>query len=142
VAEGALPQRAVLFEMTAGSTLETPVVVKGSRMGRGLSSKGSSSIQGVTAASDGGSGAGDGSWVGVAVSCRRKDGRNHPSESRKIKGRESGASTKWRGYGAGTLRRRGDWRRGRDGVDLVEGVRGGRDDGRIGVFETDPTVSI
>jgi len=49
---------------------------------------------------------------------------------------------KRRGYGAGTLRQRGDQRRGRDGVDLVEGVRGGRDDGRIGVFEADPTVGI
>jgi len=60
VAEGALPQGTVLFEMTAGSTLETPVVVEDPRMGWGLSSKGSSSIRGAMAAANGGSGAGDG----------------------------------------------------------------------------------
>jgi len=83
VAEGTLPQWTVLFEMTAGSTLETPVVVGGSRMDGGLSSKGSSPVRG---APDGRSGAGDKVWVHAAVSCRRKDGRNHPSESRKIEG--------------------------------------------------------
>jgi len=45
VAEGTLPQWTVLFEMTAGSTLETPVVVEDAGMGRGLSSKGSSSVR-------------------------------------------------------------------------------------------------
>jgi len=74
VAEGTLPQQTVLFEMTAGSTLETPVMVKGSGMGWGLSSKRSSSDRGTMAAPGGRSGAGDGSWVWVAVSCRRKDG--------------------------------------------------------------------
>jgi len=44
VAEGALPLRAILFEMMAGSTLEVPMVVEGSWMGRGLLLKGSCSL--------------------------------------------------------------------------------------------------
>jgi len=142
VAEGTFPQWAVLFEMTAGSTLETPVMVEDSGVSRSLSLKRSGSVRGTMAVPGGGSGTGDGSWARVAVSCRRKDGRNHPSESHKIEGRESGASTKRRGYGAGILRRRGDRRRGRDGVNLVDGVRGGRDDGRIGKLEMDPSIGV
>jgi len=74
VAERTLPQWTVLFEMMAGSTLETPMVVEDAWMGRGLSSKRSGSIRRAMAASDRGSGAGDGVWVWVAVSCHRKDG--------------------------------------------------------------------
>ena len=122
VAEGTLPQQAVLFEMTAGFTLETPVVIEDARMGRGLSPKRSSSFCGAMAASSGGGRTSNGVWVWMAVSCRRKDGQNHLSKSCKIEGRESGVSTKWRGYGARTLCRSGDHRRGGDSVNLVEGV--------------------
>jgi len=74
VAEGTFPQRTVLFEMTAGSTLETPVVVEDPGMGWSLSSEGSSSVRGAMAASSGRSGTGDGDVVRAAFSCRRKDG--------------------------------------------------------------------
>jgi len=93
VAEGTLPQWTVLFEMTAESTLETLVVVENAGVGRGLSLKRSSSVRRV-AAPGGGGRTSDGVWVRAAVSCRRKDGRNHPSESCKVKGGESGVLTK------------------------------------------------
>jgi len=86
VAEGTLPQWTILFEMTAGSTLETSVVIEDARMGRGLSPNGSSSIRGAMAASSGGGRTSDGVWVWTAVSCHRKDGRNHPSKFHKIEG--------------------------------------------------------
>jgi len=142
VAEGTLPQWTVLLEMMAGSTLETPVVVEGARMGRGLSSKGSSSIQGAMVASSGRSGASNEVWVLAAVSCRRKDGRNHPSESRKIEGWESGALAKQRGYGARTLCRSGDCWCGGDGVHLVNRVGGRGDDSGVREFEGDPSILV
>jgi len=119
VAEGTLPQGTILFEMAAGSTLETPMVVEDSRVGRSLSSDGSSSVRGARVAVDGMGRTGNGVRVWAAVSCHRKDGRNHPSESRKIEGRESGASTKRRGNGARTLCRSGDRWCGGDSVDLI-----------------------
>jgi len=141
VAEGALPQWTVLFEMTAGSTLETPVVIGVARMGRGLSSKGSGSVRVVTTFDRGGW-TSDGVGGRLAVSCRRKDGRNHPSESRKIEGRESGALMKWRGYGARTLRWSGDRWRGGDGINLVGGVGGRGNDGGICMLEEDPSILV
>jgi len=128
--------------MTMGSTLETPVVVEDTGMSRGLSLKGSSSLRGETAASSGGGRTSDGVWVRTAVSCHRKNGRNHPSESRKIEGQESGVLTKRRGYRARTLQQSGDRRRDGDGIGLIGGVRGGWDDGRIGKLEGDPSIFI
>jgi len=142
VAEGTLPQWTVLFEMMAGSTLETLVVVEDARMGRGLSSKGSSSVHRVVTTPGRGGWASDRAGVGAAVSCRRKDGRNHLSESRKIEGRESGASTKQRGYGARTLHWSGDRWHGGDGIDLVDRVGGRGDDGGIGELEEDSSILV
>jgi len=63
-------------------------------------------------------------------SCRRKDRRNHPSESRKVIGAKCGASTNWRGDGARTLCRSGDVG-GDQGVCIIVGVRRGRAYGRV-----------
>jgi len=71
-AEGTFSLRTVLFEMTAGSTLETLMVVEGSRVGRGLSSKGSSPTSRACAAFRGRGGTGDGVWHRRGVSCHRK----------------------------------------------------------------------
>jgi len=142
VAEGTFPQRTILFEMKAGSTLETPVVIEDSRVSRSLSLEGFSSNRGVCITVDrmGSTGSGDG--VRAAVNCCRKDRQNHPSESREIEGSESRASTKQRGNRARTLRRSGDHWRGRDGVDLVNGISGGGDNGGVGEFVGDPSILV
>jgi len=74
VAEGTLPEGTILFEMMAGSTLETPVVSKGPMVGRGLLSEGSSSVRRVRVPVNGTGRTGDGVRVWAAVSCHRKDG--------------------------------------------------------------------
>jgi len=131
---------AVLFKVSAGATLETPVVVECSWVGWGLSSKRSGPFGGP---SIGGVNVRDG--VGgsrAAFSCRRKDGRNHPSESQEIEGGHSRVSTNWRGYGARTLRRSGDRWRGGDGINLVDRVGWGRDNGGICMFKEDPSILV
>ena len=139
VAEGTLPLRTVLFEMTARPTLETSVMVGDPGVDRSLPSKRSGSFCGVSTASSRRGWAGDGVWARMGFSCCRKDRRNHLSESRKIEGRESGASTKWRGYGVRTLRQSGDrW----CGINLVDGVGGRGNDGGIGEFIGDPSILV
>ena len=140
VAEGTLPFGAVLFKVLAGATLETSMMVEDPWVDWGLSSKRSGPFRGLSVRGvDTGEGVGGGR---AAFSCRRKDGRNHPSKSREIEGRHSGASTNWRGYRARTLRQSGDRWHGGDGINLVDGVRWGRDDGWIRVFEGDPSVGV
>jgi len=73
-------------------------------------------------------------------SSHRKDGQNHPSESRKVEGRHYRMSTNWRGYGARALHLSGDRWYGGDGVNIVTGVRGGRKNGGICGFEGDSLV--
>ena len=134
VTEGALPFRAVLFKVSVGATLETSVVMEDAGMGRGLSSKRSSPFRGLNLRGVG---------IGRATfSYRRKDGRNHPSESREIEGGHSGASTKWRGYGARTLRRSGDRWHGGDRINLVDRVGRGGDDGGICMLKEDSPILI
>ena len=142
VAEGTFPKGTILFEMTAGSTLEATMMVEDARMDRSLSSEGSGSVRGTGVAVGGEGRTSDGVWVWAVVSRRRKDGRNHLSESFKIEGRESGASTKRRGNGARTLCQSGDRWRGGDGVNLVVRVGGGRDNGGIGVFVGDSSILV
>ena len=143
MAEGTLPEGTILFKVAAGSTLETLMVIKDSRVGRSLSSEGSGSVGGVgVLVMDGMGRAGDGVLVWAAISCCRKDGRNHPSESCKIEGCESGVSMKQRGNGARTLRRSGDCWHGGDGINLVDRVGWGGDDGGVCMLKEDSSILI
>jgi len=143
VAEGALPRGTVLFKVMAGSTVETLMVDELPRMSRGLSSKGSSTLgrAGIASCREGRAHGGVGNWRGT-TSRRRKDRRNHPSESHEIDSGHSGASAKRRGYVARTLRRSGDRWRGRGGVDLVNGVGRGGNDGGVSELKGNPSILV